>query len=255
MDTDLICNFKKCRKRLNTFAWVTSCSHIFCDEDGTKEFNKCYKCPACETRLATNLDIIRIDLQPSEQYKSMVLAGQKPEVIMEICTRALSFWTYQAHQEMTYQEHVTEKVKDKCAQLEQYYEQIVSQTQSEIASLKKLYSDAKKNLDSTSKKFHEVSEKLIQKSRQYQKLQTNYESLRRRSVSASVFEAGDNGKDVPKNFTIPLSSGDGFLQKESSRSSSRSSSPVQRKFVMFPRATPDRAIQNKFTLPLGTPTK
>jgi len=25
----------------------------------------------------------------------MVLAGQKPEVIMEICTRALSFWTYQ----------------------------------------------------------------------------------------------------------------------------------------------------------------
>lgn len=36
---------------------------------------------------------------------------------------------------MTYQEHVTEKVKDKCAQLEQYYEQIVSQTQSEIACI------------------------------------------------------------------------------------------------------------------------
>ncbi|CAG2241857.1 CCNB1IP1 [Mytilus edulis] len=123
------------------------------------------------------------------------------------------------------------------------------------SALKKLYSDSKKNLDSISKKFHEVSEKLIQKSRQYQKLQSNYESLRRRSVSASVFEAGDSGKDVPKNFTIPLSSGDGFLQKESSRSSSRSSSPVQRKFVMFPRATPDHAIQNKFTLPLGTPTK
>lgn len=25
----------------------------------------------------------------------MVLAGQRPEVIMEICTRAVSFWTYQ----------------------------------------------------------------------------------------------------------------------------------------------------------------
>ena len=25
----------------------------------------------------------------------MVLAGQKPEVIMEICSRALAFWTYQ----------------------------------------------------------------------------------------------------------------------------------------------------------------
>ena len=28
MDDDLICNFKKCRKRLNTVAWVTSCSRI-----------------------------------------------------------------------------------------------------------------------------------------------------------------------------------------------------------------------------------
>jgi hypothetical protein len=25
----------------------------------------------------------------------MVLAGQKPETIMDICSRALSFWTYQ----------------------------------------------------------------------------------------------------------------------------------------------------------------
>ena len=25
----------------------------------------------------------------------MVLAGQRPEVIMEICSRAMSFWTYQ----------------------------------------------------------------------------------------------------------------------------------------------------------------
>ena len=25
----------------------------------------------------------------------MVLAGHRPEVIMEICTRAISFWTYQ----------------------------------------------------------------------------------------------------------------------------------------------------------------
>lgn len=25
----------------------------------------------------------------------MVLAGQRPETIMEICSRAMSFWTYQ----------------------------------------------------------------------------------------------------------------------------------------------------------------
>ncbi|XP_077865951.1 E3 ubiquitin-protein ligase CCNB1IP1-like, partial [Saccoglossus kowalevskii] len=92
---DLVCNFKKCRKRLSAFAWVTSCSHIFCDEDGSREFNKTYSCPACETSLSGKFDIVRIDLNPIEQYKSMVLAGQRPEVVMEIASRALAFWSYQ----------------------------------------------------------------------------------------------------------------------------------------------------------------
>ncbi|KAL5011284.1 hypothetical protein ScPMuIL_009835 [Solemya velum] len=135
LDGDLICNFKKCRKHLNTYAWVTSCSHIFCDEDGTKEFSKTYTCPACETTLAGKFDIVRIDLQPTEQYKSMVLAGQKPETIMEICTRALAFWTYQAHQERTYQEYVATKARERAVQMEQYYEQIVARTQSELSCI------------------------------------------------------------------------------------------------------------------------
>ena len=32
----------------------------------------------------------------------MVLAGQRPEVIMEICSRAMSFWTYQVNPLETY---------------------------------------------------------------------------------------------------------------------------------------------------------
>ncbi|KAI8491598.1 cyclin B1 interacting protein 1, E3 ubiquitin protein ligase [Branchiostoma belcheri] len=135
MDNDLICNYKKCRKRLTTFAWVTSCSHIFCDEDGTREFNKCYTCPACETSLSDKFDIVRIDLQPSEQYKSMVLAGQRPEVIMEICSRAMSFWTYQSHQERTYQEYMCNKAKERSVQLEKYYEQVLSTTQAELSCI------------------------------------------------------------------------------------------------------------------------
>ena len=74
------------------------------------------------TELPNKFDVVRVDLQPSEQYKSvrlvvhtcmsitththnlfhihahihkMVLAGLRPEVIMEICSRAISFWTYQ----------------------------------------------------------------------------------------------------------------------------------------------------------------
>jgi len=76
------------------------------------------------TELPAKLDVVRVDLQPSEQYKSvclhniihthvytavcvlaytcqMLLAGQRPEVIMEICSRAMSFWTYQVSYELS----------------------------------------------------------------------------------------------------------------------------------------------------------
>eukprot|EP01134_Creolimax_fragrantissima_P000221 CFRG0221T1 len=95
MDHQLSCNYLKCRQRLTGFAWVTSCSHIFCDDDGKREFSKAYKCPACSSQLTNNCDIVRVDLSPSEQYKSMILTGLKPDVVIEVAQRAISFWNYQ----------------------------------------------------------------------------------------------------------------------------------------------------------------
>ncbi|XP_065183274.1 E3 ubiquitin-protein ligase CCNB1IP1-like isoform X1 [Sycon ciliatum] len=192
MDSDLTCNLKKCRKPLTSFAWVTSCSHIFCDEDGTKEFNKSYACPACEQNLSGKFDIIRTDLSPTDQYKSMVLAGQKPEVIMEICTRALSFWTYQAHQERTYHEYLSNKSKERCLKLEQYYEQVLARLQNEISSLKSQVSTAKHELEALKARYNECSSKLVERNRHYQKLQSMYDVMRRRTVTTSTFGSSDD---------------------------------------------------------------
>ncbi|PNJ36179.1 LOW QUALITY PROTEIN: CCNB1IP1 isoform 12, partial [Pongo abelii] len=30
----LLCNYRKCRIKLSGYAWVTACSHIFCDQHG-----------------------------------------------------------------------------------------------------------------------------------------------------------------------------------------------------------------------------
>ncbi|EDO33309.1 predicted protein, partial [Nematostella vectensis] len=146
---------------------------IFCDEDGTREFQKKFTCPACDTNLSGKLDVIRVDLQPVEQYKSMVLAGQRPEVIMEVSSRALAFWTYQTHQERTYQEYVATKSKEKITQMEQYYEQVIAKTNSEISLLKNQISDKIKELEDLKKRHNEVLEKLMDKSRQYLKLQVS----------------------------------------------------------------------------------
>ena len=37
MESTLMCNLKKCRKVLSSGqVWVTSCSHLFCAEDGER---------------------------------------------------------------------------------------------------------------------------------------------------------------------------------------------------------------------------
>ncbi|XP_046364020.1 E3 ubiquitin-protein ligase CCNB1IP1-like [Haliotis cracherodii] len=259
MDGDLICNFKKCRKQIRSFAWVTSCSHVFCDEDGSREFNKSVVCPACETTLSGKCDIVRSNVQPTEQWKSMVIAGQRPEVIMEICTRALSFWTYQTHQEIIYQEYQATKHREKSSQLQQYYEQIVSKTQTELTTLKSHLKVAKKDLDSMKKKHSELAERLSERSRQYQKLQSLYESLRRRCITPATFNGCGDASMIDQtanrlqNFTMNLTTGDVLRGQNISNQGSRAPSPPERDFVFRPNNTPLLAEQSRFSLMLGTP--
>lgn len=94
----LLCNFQKCRMKLSGFAWVTACSHVFCDQHGSGEFSRSPAiCPSCSTTLSGKLDIIRTELSPSEDYKAMVLAGLRPDIVLDISARALTFWTYQVN--------------------------------------------------------------------------------------------------------------------------------------------------------------
>ncbi|XP_075884464.1 E3 ubiquitin-protein ligase CCNB1IP1 isoform X2 [Nelusetta ayraudi] len=136
----LLCNFPKCRIKLSGFAWVTACSHVFCDQHGSGEFSRSPAiCPACSSTLSGKLDIIRTELSPSEDYKAMVLAGLRPDIVLDISARALAFWTYQM--------------------MEDY-----------------------------KRKYSEVSERLMERNRQYQKLQGLYDSLRLRNMVVSAGE-------------------------------------------------------------------
>jgi E3 ubiquitin-protein ligase CCNP1IP1 len=80
-------------------------SHIFCvpcsdtlslssTADGLRE------CPACNTQLANPDDAVVTQLNPTEDYKTSVLSGLSPTIIMECCSRGLSFYQYQVTQEV-----------------------------------------------------------------------------------------------------------------------------------------------------------
>ncbi|XP_053118679.1 E3 ubiquitin-protein ligase CCNB1IP1 [Hemicordylus capensis] len=203
----LLCNYRKCRVKLSGYAWVTACSHIFCDQHGSGEFSRSPAvCPACSSALSGKLDIVRTELSPSEEYKAMVLAGLRPEIILDISSRALAFWTYQVHQEHLYQEYTYSKAEGHLKQMEKVYTQQLQSKDMEMTSMKSEVSSLKKVLEEYKKKFTELSEKLMERNRQYQKLQGLYDSLRLRNIAVASQEAAQEPPMIPQPavFGFPL---------------------------------------------------
>lgn len=80
--------------------------HIFCtscaDELGLSSSSEANRhCPACKTDLPYPDDVVTTNLKPTEDYKTSVLSGLDPAIIMECASRGLAFWTYQATQEVS----------------------------------------------------------------------------------------------------------------------------------------------------------
>ncbi|PSN44555.1 hypothetical protein C0J52_18383 [Blattella germanica] len=140
-DLDLICNNPKCRKRLTNIAWITSCSHAFCSKDADISFlnNNLddIECPACQTPLPDKHDIVKAELNPTEKFKSMVLAGLRPEIIMDITNRALTFWQYQIFQEVEYQKSLLKQCNIKLSQLEENYETQINRLKNDLLKERK----------------------------------------------------------------------------------------------------------------------
>lgn len=70
MDNNLVCNHKKCKMILTSTAWVSSCSHIFCEEH-SPAYETDKKCSLCFSDLNGKFDLIQNDLNPSEQTKAV----------------------------------------------------------------------------------------------------------------------------------------------------------------------------------------
>jgi hypothetical protein len=81
-------------------------SHIFCVDCASRlklsnpPEGQRPVCPACDTHLNNPDDAVITNLIPTEDYKTSVLSGLSPNIIMECAGRALSFWAYQTTQEM-----------------------------------------------------------------------------------------------------------------------------------------------------------
>ncbi|OAA55997.1 ubiquitin-like activating enzyme (UlaA) [Cordyceps fumosorosea ARSEF 2679] len=184
MDLPLTCNNLKCRAELSDRALVTTCSHIFCLEctnrfclPGQDRQNR-VPCPACDTQLASPDDAVISNLKPSEAYKTSILSGLSPSIIMECAGRALSFWAYQTTQNIYYQQYLYKTLTEKYATLSGRLEQTVGEANAQIETLQRKIGALTTDNDSARKKNEELSRAYKEKNRQLLQTQELHDKLR-----------------------------------------------------------------------------
>lgn len=174
-EADMHCNVLQCRKTLSleAEACVTSCSHIFCLECSNKLFSEALVCPACNTGLPESGDIILSQLNPTEQYKSSALAGLKPEVVLDISSRAIAFYEYQVSQELCLKSILKNNIEEKYNALREQFNLMNRDLNHAVRVEKEKQAGILKEKELEKKRGLQLSSQLEEKTKQFQKLQVS----------------------------------------------------------------------------------
>ncbi|BGP04526.1 hypothetical protein JCM10049v2_000328 [Rhodotorula toruloides] len=181
---ELRCNSLGCRKSLalEGSAVVTTCSHIFCVDCANALFSVPQICPACETALPDADDVVQTALNPHDSYKTSILSGLSPSVILDIASRALNFYTYQVQQETAFQALITKNAQERIAVLEAQCNTIMREAHAEINLLKERLAGTEKDLELERRRVHELQETHKANAKAYQKLKSQYDKTKQRSL-------------------------------------------------------------------------
>ncbi|CAD6448664.1 3b4b70bb-6926-4e5f-8011-0c84d4c8c40c [Sclerotinia trifoliorum] len=209
MEFILRCNALKCRKELSDHAVVTTCSHVFCIECSNQsqlstntQDNRRSTCPACDMLLPNPDDVVVANLNPSEDYKTSVLSGLTPGVIVECAGRALSFWAYQTTQEIVYQEYLAKSLTDKYSTLNTQMDKIIHDANSEISSLRNKIISMSTDQDALRRKNEELNHHLREKNKKLLQTQELYDKMKRKGLLDQVQTAASNAVDDTIEATV-----------------------------------------------------
>ncbi|XP_053698585.1 E3 ubiquitin-protein ligase CCNB1IP1-like [Sabethes cyaneus] len=124
----LVCNARDCFQKIDHIAWITRCSHVFCEQHGQDVKLRqavSTSCPACGARIHDDFGIVERSLSDSVHSRALLLCGYSPDIIMEIANSAITFWNFQKQQV--------------CVNLErkvQYYKETLSKFKQDMALAK-----------------------------------------------------------------------------------------------------------------------
>ncbi|KAI9794439.1 MAG: hypothetical protein M1816_005509 [Peltula sp. TS41687] len=208
----LRCNSLPCRTELHDRAVVTTCSHIFCiscsQNLGLSNSTGDRICPACDSSLPNPDDAVSTILNPTEDYKTSVLSGLSPTIIVECASRGLSFWSYQSTQEIIYQEYLARTLREKHESLKSDMDKFTRDANSEIGELQNKLSSMQLNHNEIQKKNHELAEALREKTKKLAQTQELYNKLKRRTLYSRAQAAASNAAD--QSFQGDIGVGEGL---------------------------------------------
>ncbi|KZW04051.1 hypothetical protein EXIGLDRAFT_716064 [Exidia glandulosa HHB12029] len=170
MDTDLRCNRLACRQTLVDRAVVTTCSHIFCADCANEHFTEAQICPACETHLPEPDDCVIASLHPTNDYKTSVLSGLNPATILDICGRAVAFWSYQVQQEQSFQQAMLKKASETSSTMQKQLDNVIREANTELTLMNNKLSTAEQELELERRKVRELQDASLSKDKEYAKL-------------------------------------------------------------------------------------
>ncbi|BGP44540.1 hypothetical protein JCM10450v2_000354 [Rhodotorula kratochvilovae] len=152
-------------------------SHIFCIDCANALISMPQICPACETVLPDNEDVVQMLFNQHDSYKTSILSGLSPTTILDIATRALNFYTYQVQQEGAFQALITKNAQERIAVLEAQCNTITREAHAEIGLLKDRvttaltrHANAERDLEFERRRVHELQETHKANAKAYSKL-------------------------------------------------------------------------------------
>ncbi|KAJ6443120.1 nucleoside diphosphatase [Purpureocillium lavendulum] len=137
-------------------------------------------CPACNAQLSKPDDAVLANLNPSEDYKTSVLSGLSPNIVMECAGRALSFWAYQTTQEIYYQQYLYKTLTEKYSNLNLKLEQTVGEANAEIERLQNKVNACEADSEMMRRKNDELAQAYKDKSRKLLQTQELYDRVKRK---------------------------------------------------------------------------
>ncbi|KAF2632228.1 hypothetical protein BU25DRAFT_358985 [Macroventuria anomochaeta] len=154
-------------------------------------------------------DVVVAGLNPSEDYKTSVLSGLSPTIIMECASRSLAFHSYQTSQEIIYQEHLAKGLTEKYNVLSQQMDQLIRDANSQIKVLQDKVQAQQADQIDLENKNNELSEAYKEKARALGRTQKMYNSLKQQvMVSQVAVAAGDEAE-----LTLQTARGNRFIDR------------------------------------------